>query len=200
MNILILFEKTLSLAFWITMIFGFNSPYIAVLTIIAAIIHELGHLVVIRVILRRKNALLSSNISGFRIKTSGFSYKEEILASLSGPIANIIPAVIILLAFRGEYLRLFALLNLMTALSNLLPIEEYDGYKAVSALLSLLTNSPNAVDKFMSLASFSLSVVMCFLSLFLILKLGNGYWMFFIFFSLIIIKIKKRQKYTFYED
>ena len=41
-------ESILPIFFWVLMIFGMDVPYIAILTIIAAVIHEIGHIEAIR--------------------------------------------------------------------------------------------------------------------------------------------------------
>ena len=52
-----LFEEVLTVLFWVLLIFGFDSPKIAVYTIISAFLHECGHLAALR-IMRKKSAPL----------------------------------------------------------------------------------------------------------------------------------------------
>ena len=47
MKIVTVFTEVLSVVFWVLVIFGFDLPYVAVLTIAAALIHELAHLTAI---------------------------------------------------------------------------------------------------------------------------------------------------------
>ena len=74
-------QKTLPILFWVLIIFGFDSTHVAILTILAALIHEIGHIFAI-VFLCKKENNLSADISGFRIKTQRLSYKEEIMVTL----------------------------------------------------------------------------------------------------------------------
>ena len=125
-------DSILPLVFWVTLIFSFDEPYVAVLTILCALIHECGHLLAQG--LFKSNPSLHAKIYGFRIKDSNItSYKSRIITAMAGPVTNL--TVFFALLFFGfakqEYLFTFACINLATALSNLLPIEGYDGYVAL---------------------------------------------------------------------
>ena len=67
----------LPIFFWLFLIFGFDEPSMALWTIIAAVIHESGH--IIYIISKKKLRLnIRGVLSGFRIKTNSLlSYKEE---------------------------------------------------------------------------------------------------------------------------
>lgn len=203
MKLLIALEKILPLAFWVMLIFGFNSPYVSVLTILSAVLHEIGHILFSFALSSGKTSLPAPDIYGFKIKAESLSYKEELVSALGGPAANIIiAAVCYLFAFfgiRGEYIQIFAIINLMTAITNLMPIEEYDGYRILSSALAFFIKDYSTTVRILYCVSFSFSVVMCFLSLYLILQLGDGYWVFIVFFSIVIQHITKRQKYAFFE-
>ena len=199
MKLALFLSKILPLLFWMLLMLGFDSACIAVLTLLSAIIHECGHLIAISS--TQKPGLLKAHISGFRIKVSDMSYKEELIVAAAGPLINI--GVWGILAFfhknaaYGNYLCTFGVINLLTALSNLLPIEGYDGYKILSCLGALLLDDASACEKILFGISFVFSSIMCFLSLYLILKLGEGYWLFIVFFSLTLSAIAKRKKHFF---
>ena len=88
----------------------------------------------------------------------------------------------------------------MTMLSNLLPIEGYDGYRAVSSAAALLELDPTRTERTLSSLSFFFSVLVTFLSLYLILKIGEGYWIFGVFFTLTLSALAKRQNRAIYEN
>ena len=197
------FERSLAILFWVLLMLGFDAPYITVLTVSAAVIHELGHIIAAFCI-SGSVRIPRGDISGFRIKMSGLSYKEELIVALGGPLINILLGVILLkLPFPKTalpYLRTFGILNIMTAISNLLPIESYDGHKALLCLAAIFTSRHLLAEAIMHKLSFGFCAVMCFLSLYLILKLGEGYWLFAVFFSVLLSSIIKRQKQAFCEN
>ena len=82
--------SVLPIIFWLSVIFGFDAPYFAILTIISALIHELGHGWAIAV-LSDTGGGIRGHSTGFRIKTrSMLSYSREIAILLAGPFVNIL--------------------------------------------------------------------------------------------------------------
>ena len=182
----------LPMFFWLFLIFGFDEPSVALWTIIAAAIHESGH--IIYIISKKKLRLnIRGVLSGFRIKTTAsLSYDEEIEMYLSGPLVNLIFFVLfsILSVFFGENLNFAAIINLATALSNLLPIDGYDGYHALMTLIQkhdLGDRLINALSRISSAIIFLFAVF----SLYFIDRQNGGYWIFLIFFSSMIKCIRK---------
>lgn len=183
----------LPMLFWISVIFGFDAPGVAVLTLIVAVIHELGHITAM-IILRGGKIIPRGHATGFRLSTShDNSYKTEALILSAGPLANLAAGVLFLplVLFFGEYGLLFISLNILTALSNLIPAEGYDGY----GILSLFREwRGKSVLPLMRL-SFFVSVFFSFFSLYLIGRVGGGFWIFGLFFFSVISKIKNMLKY-----
>lgn len=186
-----LLEQILTVLFWVLLIFGFDSPKIAVYTIIAALLHECGHVAILVAMRKKASRLPLANVSGFRIKISSLSYKEELLTALGGPAINLLICAVSYLLFDAD---IFALLNLMTALSNLLPIEGYDGYKISICAVRLAFNDPLRWEKAVEDISFIISALLTFSFLFIMLKIGEGYWSFAIFFYALMQKIAKEQR------
>ena len=188
-------ESILPLIFWVFLIFGFDVPYIAILTIIAALIHEIGHISAIAC-LCGKYELPGGRLFGFRIKRGGAtSYKGECLILAAGPLINL-SVFLFTLPFSsrlGGYIGIFGFVNLATAVSNLIPVEGYDGYGILEQVLAS-KNWTNGL-KLLDLSSFIISVLATFLSLYLIDKTDSGYWIFAIFFAMMISKLKKYGKY-----
>ena len=174
--------------------FAFDSVCIAVMSALSAVIHECGHLLFAPK--NKKIAFPRADISGFRIKVRNMSYKEELITAAGGPLVNILIGAAFLL-FPGNYARVFGLINILTALSNLLLIEGYDGYKIAFCACALIFDDEARCERVLSAISFALSAVMCFLSLYLILKVGEGYWIFGIFFTVTLSAIIRRRKDIF---
>ncbi len=204
MKIIVLLEKCLPLFFWVLMMFGFDSPAGAVLTITVAVLHELGHMLMISLFTNKRASFPIANITGFRIRINELSYKEELLVSLGGPLINLIfglpfafiPASSVLLS----YLKAFGIINLVTMVSNLFPIESFDGYRIISSVFGILGRADTSFSYILDTLSLAFTSLTCFLSLYLILKLGEGYWIFLIFFSLLISTIIKKQNRTIWEN
>lgn len=192
--------SVLPIIFWMSLIFGFDPPYIAILTIISALIHELGHILAIR-FFTDKNCAIKGHASGFRItKGIPLSYKAEILILLAGPLSNIL-LFILLLPLGGRlhgYLRVFALITLATGLSNLLPVEGYDGYGALCELFKSIGH-PHLIQR-LEMLSFVLGTGITFLSLYMIDRFGEGYWLFGLFFFNTLSKIVNFGKYDIFEE
>ncbi|MBQ7326006.1 MAG: hypothetical protein IJW93_00830 [Clostridia bacterium] len=183
-------EGVLPAFFWAFLIFGFEEPYMALLSIIAAIIHEGGH--IFSIMLRRGRPMLRGVISGFRIRSGGVvTYREELLTYLAGPLANLVAFIVLSLLslLFGEWAAMAAVINLITALSNLLPIEGYDGYGMLRTYLQMRECGAWALHLVKKISS-ALIFILCIFSLYLIDRMGGGYWIFAVFFVSMIKCIK----------
>ncbi len=189
-------QRALAVMFWALLIFGFDEPYIAVLTICTALLHECGHLFAILIFTRGSRGKILGSISGFRIVGITLSYREEFFSALGGPLINLVAFFLFSVFTQVEYGQIFGYINLLTALSNLMLIDGYDGYRMLSSLLLMHSSDTARVENVLSHLSFFFTVFMTFLSLFLILKLGEGYWIFAVFFSIMLSSLIKRQKKT----
>ena len=199
MRKLVNFAKTLMpIAFWVMIMFGFETVSITFMTLLAAIIHEFGHIAVISVFCKDEPLLPIPRIDGMRITPSRIlSYKEEIFSAFGGPCANLVLFLLLLPFFKNPngYAVTFASINLMTALSNLLPVCGFDGYKILLNSVSLKFGCERA-EIILCAFSFITSSVLLFLSLYLILKTGEGYWLFGIFFTSTLTEVFKYNNLT----
>ncbi len=176
--------------FWAFLIFGFEDPCMAVLSITAAFIHEGGH--ILSIFLRRGRAYMRGVLSGFRIRAEGVvSYKDELITYLAGPLTNIAAFVVfsLLSPALGEWAAMASVINLVTGLSNLLPIEGYDGYGILRALLRSRESGEGILAIIRRISS-GLVFFFCIFSLYLIDRIGGGYWIFAVFFTSMIKCIK----------
>jgi Zn-dependent protease len=94
----------------------------------------------------------------------------------------------------NEYSETFVAINLATAVSNLLPIEGYDGYRLIEAAISYLDLGFRAYAV-LEAVSFFLTATLCIISLFLVYTFGNGYWFMAIFLFATVSKLQKWQNY-----
>lgn len=193
-------NSVLPLFFWVFLLFGFDKPYIAVLTIITALIHELGHGLAIKAVGCTADAP-GGHLTGFRIRQRKYTdYKSEIIILAAGPVANILffALCFIIPLPQRDYMHLFGFINLATALSNLMPVEGYDGYRILCELLSS-RNMTRALSRLEKL-SFLITVVLTFAALYLMDKTDSGYWLFGIFFVSMVSKIGKSISCSIFEE
>lgn len=189
------FKTPISILFWLLIIFAFVSPAEGFMTILSAIVHEAGHYLYTLIFLRSP-ATPYGSLSGLRIKKSGIlSYGEEIMLYLSGPIANIILCMILLPFFVAShrFAKELFVTSALTMISNLLPIEGYDGYGAIVALAAVF-DAEERVRRALRGISFFFTVILVLISLYLMYFLNGGYWIFAIFSLSMLSFIKKELK------
>ncbi|MBO5878951.1 MAG: hypothetical protein J6Q68_00150 [Clostridia bacterium] len=194
-KLLKLLSSGLGALFWILLMLGFDDISMTALTLLAAAIHEIGHIFAIYFTARRGIFMPYPTLNGLRLKTGRtLSYNEEICVCLFGPLFNLICFMITLPFFKE-----FALINLITAISNLLPMPSYDGEKILFAMISKRWG-PAPAHALISNLVLITSCCLCLLSLFLILKLDGGYWIFFVFFAIFLKQIFFFQNHTKIEE
>lgn len=169
--------------FWGLILFSFEEKYLAITTLLCALIHELGHLTCI-FFAKGKGVSLRGTLNGFRIRSRGIhSYDQEVLIYLSGPMTNLLAFFVCLIMsfIIGTDFMTSAIINLATALSNLMPIRGYDGYGAIRACIKKWELPEGALNT-LSCISSALTFAFCIFSLYLIDRYSEGYWIFAIFF------------------
>ncbi|MBC8546650.1 site-2 protease family protein [Clostridiaceae bacterium NSJ-31] len=136
-------------------------PFLAVLTVFftldrtglggqmfcAALLHELGHLVVMY---RFGQAPRSIDFVSFGIRiqkrpSTAVSYGKEIAIYLAGPLVNLMTAGVLLCLAGGRFTQL-SLIHLLMGLYNLLPIGALDGGMIVRNLASCFSD-PRRAEK-----------------------------------------------------
>ena len=182
-------NQFLPILFWCTLILGFEEAHIALLSLVSAILHEGGHILFLK--LRGiRNSGVRGVISGFRIKSKGtLTYNEEIMLYSSGPAVNLLCALIASL-LHGEPAELFCMINMATAISNLLPVEGYDGYGILRAVIEKFDCDGVGI-RVLDTVSSVIVFLFCIVSIYFIDRFGSGYWIFGIFFISMIEKMKK---------
>jgi stage IV sporulation protein FB len=114
---------------------------IAFYALLAAGLHEVGHLITLKV-MRAEIEEISFKAFGVNIKlrsTVSLDYKQEIIVSLAGPLANLIVAAIAYLlsfiGFHSEQFLAICAINIIVAVFNLLPVTPLDGGRALECLM-----------------------------------------------------------------
>ena len=167
-------------------LFRFAPPYRAVLLLLALLAHEGGHFAALFLVGAGASGIRPVS-GGFRILCpTGLSYRAECLVSLAGPAANLIPGLLFCLfearcAYAVEAGRIFV----GTGLSNLIPISDHDGGRALLSCLSPLVGDARAAKVASALSFFSLFLSLT-VSLAMLYVFGAGfYFSVFCLFSLL---------------
>lgn len=99
--------------------------------LIAAVIHELGHIACIYYLGARVTALRLS-VGGAVIESTPLSYRQEALCAFAGPFAGFLTALLSIRIFPA--IGFFALAQ---SLYNILPVFPLDGGRSLKAILSM---------------------------------------------------------------
>lgn len=189
--------SVLPIIFWVSLIFGFDTPYIAILTLVSAVMHEIGHTLAIS-LLEGGGTSIRGHASGLRIREGRLlNYSEEVAVLLGGPMMNIL-IFLLTLPFgdmMSGYVRILGYVNLATGISNLLPFEGYDGYGALAMIFR--ARGRERLIRHLEMCSFVLSILVTFAALHLIDLFGEGYWIFGLFFFTVLSKLVNFGKYDF---
>lgn len=176
-------ESVLSVLFWVLMLYGFEEAHVASTTLLCVLIHEIGHECWL-LFTTGGFGTIKGITTGFKIKRKRMlSYGKELGLYLSGAGANLV-AVVVALPFiksGNEYAEIFAALNAATAAANLLPVRGYDGYGAIMTCLDAAEATLH-LYRILEIISCLISVLAVMLSLYLMARVGEGYWIFAVFF------------------
>lgn len=123
------------LAAWFTLVNGWQ---LLAVILSAAALHELGHLLVLRLLGARVRELRVS-VFGAELMTSAarLSYPGEIAAVLAGPAVNLLCALVL----GGAHAWVAAGAHLSLCLFNLLPVRPLDGGRALYLAAAWLAGS-----------------------------------------------------------
>lgn len=180
----------LSVLFWVLLIFGFDEPRYAAITVIAAVIHEAGH-VFYHIYMGGGARTLRGRLGGLLLgKGVCRSYGEELTLYLCGPLANFIAALLAFLFLRDDIGTLFSAVNIATGVSNLLPVQNYDGYGIIKSAMNLLGMEEEAIKILPTISLFFVCVI-SLLSLYLMDRFDGGYWIYAVFFTSLVVQTGK---------
>ena len=158
----------------------FNKTEYLYISIISAMLHELGHLFALKFfgakILEFKISLFGGNI-----KTEDFintNYLQDIIILISGPFINLFFAVFcyfLLFSFKTQKLVDFTLVNLTLAFFNLLPFYSFDGGKILSAILKFKFTEKQS-EQIVTISSFLILIPFIYFSVTLFLHNKNNFY------------------------
>ena len=177
----------------------FTHSYISIAALIAALLHELGHIIAAKVCkIPLKELRLGIFGAALKISTSFISYKQEIILSLSGPLVNLLCAIPLLIFFKepSEFCRLFIATSLFLGILNLLPITDFDGGRILYCLISYKF-SPQCALKAIKISSFTLVFILWTLSVYLLIKLASSLSLFIFSLSLFSKMFLSHEKANF---
>lgn len=115
-----------SLILWLSVLF-YLSPGLLLPFFGAVCVHEGGHYLML-VFLKKPPVSLTLSFSGGAMEIGALSYKEEVLAAISGPISSLILAT-----FWPIFPKL-CLYSLVLGLVNMIPVPGLDGYRILRGL------------------------------------------------------------------
>ena len=126
---------------FIVLAFFCSANKITFLSLLAATVHELGHIIAAK-LFNIRLCELNFGLLGARLKTSGSlsSYSQEILLCFFGPLFNFLSAAIVYILSKNagnisEEVEFFVLSSLILGILNLLPIRTFDGGRILEAAL-----------------------------------------------------------------
>ena len=185
-----IYKEILPLLFWVLLLFGFDKAYIAVLTLLVALVHEVGHYIAF-LALKCDTGMPFGHISGFRFRQkANMPYGKSMLIYISGAAMNILVSTVLFPFSRGNaYLSAFVLLGYATAMSNLLPIKGYDGYSILADFFK--SRGCDTGLRILSAVSFAICVALTFTSLYLMYYRDEGYWIYGMFMIMLLGEISK---------
>ena len=189
-----------------------DKVYVFFVYILAASLHEFGHLFIAKA-LRIKIKRIFFDFSGVRIAVDSniTSYRSEILLALAGPAVNILLATLtsyIVLrdrsteevitatekflstgnpTIKGIY-GFFIAASCIQAIINLLPIKSFDGGRILYCVVSLIINERIA-DKTLSLTSGVFAFLLWTISLYLMLRISAGLGIFVFSVSIFMLML-----------
>ena len=130
----------------ISLFFYFDKSGWGIIGICACVIHEIGHLAALYV---EKGELKSLTFYGGGIKI-GYGKKADasVFLIVAGSLMNfIIFAVFYFITPQNYELKLFAVLNLIIGLFNLIPLQQFDGGRLLQKALNGTGNREKNMDK-----------------------------------------------------
>ena len=159
---------------------------IAAMSILAAALHEVGHLLAAR-LLKIPIRAMRFDLLGARIDVKGriLSYGEEWLLCMAGPLSSLLFSL--LGSFFWSHTKLaivFSCASLLLGLLNLLPIQTFDGGRMLECALLSFT-SPKKVGSILRGCTFLFLWLLWAFSAYLMIKIADGISLFFFTLTLL---------------
>lgn len=183
--------------FGVLMLFAliFTHSYISLAALLAAAIHEIGHILaakVCRIPLRE----LKLDIFGASLSTNTalYSYKKEFFLAAAGPLANIVSTIILspILKNSSSFGQLFLSASLFLGILNLLPIADFDGGR-ITRCITCQIFSHGISFRICETLSFLSVICLWLISVYLLLRRSASLSL-FVFSLSLFFKLFVRQK------
>lgn len=123
----------------ITLMLATDKTGLAVPTLFAIFMHELGHLFCMWILDTAPKSVRLIPASVQITKNFGVSYKKDISVAICGPAVNLVLFFSLYfnyLAFKNQTTLCYALLNLIICIFNLLPVKGLDGGTIIFSILA----------------------------------------------------------------
>lgn len=164
----------------------FDRSGIAVMSLLAATLHEVGHLVAAR-FMHIPISAMRFDLLGARIDVKGriLSYGEEWLLCMAGPLSSLVFSLIGSFFWSHTKLAIaFSCASLLLGFLNLLPIQTFDGGRMLEcALLSFTT--PQKTGSILRGCTFLFLWLLWAFSAYLMIKIADGITLFFFTLTLL---------------
>ena len=163
----------------------FDRQGILLPTLLAALVHECGHLTAAR-LLKIPLRSLSLDLLGARLQVKGrlLSYGEEWLLAASGPLFSLLGALLGALFWESTpFFVFFSCASLLLGALNLAPIRSFDGGRMLECFLAFFWE-PGKCRRALSFSSFFCLLIGFAGATYFLLRAGEGAAFFFFSASL----------------
>jgi hypothetical protein len=138
-DVLIRVSTVLILLVMICSLMGGVVFFTALTFFLSMTLHELGHMLAIKLVggggvNELKIGILEAYVK-WEYDAAALSNKDHVIVSLAGPLANVIIAMIAWTVLQNPYAQIAIIFNTILAFTNLSPIGFSDGHQAISIML-----------------------------------------------------------------
>lgn len=155
----------------------YTHSYFALAAFAAVFLHELGHIVAAKLLkVKLKECKLSIYGAGLSPDNTVYSYSDEIILCVFGPLANILSCTAVIPLFlhsNNIFILYFIVSSMILATINLLPIKSFDGGRIMHSLICSFGTQRTA-DVCLSVTSFLLIFILWSLSVYVLIISGSG--------------------------
>ena len=178
------------------MLYGSDSRVSAHISMLAALIHETGHV--------SASLFIGAKIKRIRVAYDGLrlpldltktALDKELIILLSGPMLNLFCAFF-MLASNNAYLYNFGAVNLITALASLFPCHGSDGQRILMNILC--KDEGGDCSSIISAIGLFLGFGVLFFSLYISYKTGCALWLSSIYLIYTVLELEKMRKAAFF--
>lgn len=151
-----------------------DRSWLCIAALLAAGVHELGHLCAAR-LLRIPVRKLRLHLLGAGLSLGGapLSYGAEFLLCAAGPLSSLLLSALLSPLWGYAVCRQLSCASLLLGLFNLLPVRAFDGGRMLSAALSVVC-TPEVTDRILSVISGLCLLLLWATAVYFLLRAGDG--------------------------